>query len=122
LTPRVNPTKLWFLCFFPIFAFKLGHFKVQTIFFHATNTQAYQQKTEKIFGFTKKFYRIDSETEKLFVKNVERIYWRKVDVAEIVKQQPKGWISLLTEFSNAPQQQHQNDNININISINNVIW
>jgi hypothetical protein len=25
---------------FPIFAFKLGHFKVQTIFSHATNTQA----------------------------------------------------------------------------------
>jgi hypothetical protein len=25
---------------FPIFAFKLGYFKVQTIFSHATNTQA----------------------------------------------------------------------------------
>jgi hypothetical protein len=30
---------------FPIFAIKLGHFKVQTIFSYATNTQAYQQKT-----------------------------------------------------------------------------
>ncbi len=29
---------------FSIFAFKLGHFKVQTIFSHATNTQAKQQK------------------------------------------------------------------------------
>ncbi len=26
--------------FFPIFAFRLGLFKVQTIFYHATNTQA----------------------------------------------------------------------------------
>ncbi len=49
--PGVNPTKLWFLCFsdlqystiqyyYLIFALKLGHFKVQTILFYATNIQA----------------------------------------------------------------------------------
>ncbi len=30
--------------FFPFFDFKLGNFKAQTIFYHALNTQAYQQK------------------------------------------------------------------------------
>jgi hypothetical protein len=39
---------------FPIFAFELGHFKVQTIFSYATNTKAYQQKTEKIFVLQRK--------------------------------------------------------------------
>jgi hypothetical protein len=37
---------------FPIFAFKLGHFKVQTIFSHATNTQ--DKKNGKNLCFTKK--------------------------------------------------------------------
>ncbi len=47
---------------FLIFAFKLGHFKVQTLFSYATNTQALQQKkTEKIFVLQrKKLGRIDS--------------------------------------------------------------
>ncbi len=45
LTPGVNPTKLQFLHFF-IFAFKLGHFKVQTIFSYAANTQVEQQKKQ----------------------------------------------------------------------------
>jgi hypothetical protein len=37
--PGVNPTKLEFFVF-PIFTFKLGHFKVQTIFLYGTNNQA----------------------------------------------------------------------------------
>ena len=46
---------------FLIFAFKLGHFKVQTIFSYATNTQAYIKKPEKIFIlWRKKFGKIDS--------------------------------------------------------------
>jgi hypothetical protein len=45
---------------FPIFAFKLGHFKERTIFSYATNTQAKQQKTEKIYVLRrKKFGRIN---------------------------------------------------------------
>ncbi len=35
-----KPTKLWFICFFTILNFKLCHFKVQSIFSYATNTQA----------------------------------------------------------------------------------
>jgi hypothetical protein len=30
--------------FFSFFEFKLGHFKEQTMFYYASNTQAYQQK------------------------------------------------------------------------------
>jgi hypothetical protein len=40
----------FFLCktwIFSFFAILLGHFKEQTIFYNATNTQAYQQKSEK---------------------------------------------------------------------------
>ncbi len=46
--------------FFPVFVFKLGHFKKHTIFYSATNTQTYQWKSEK----TKKskFWWIDSST------------------------------------------------------------
>ncbi len=34
----------FFFFIFQIFAIKLGHFKVQTIFSYTTNTQGYQQK------------------------------------------------------------------------------
>jgi hypothetical protein len=46
LQPEVNPTKLT-RRFFPFFAIKLSHFKVQLIFSYATTTQALQQKSEK---------------------------------------------------------------------------
>ncbi len=49
-SPGVNPTKLFSSLnehFFPFFDFKLGHFKAQTIFYYASNTQAYQWKLEK---------------------------------------------------------------------------
>jgi hypothetical protein len=32
--------------FYPFFAFKLGHFKAQTIFSYVTNTQPYKQTME----------------------------------------------------------------------------
>ncbi len=43
MSSGVNPNKLFFLVkqgFFLIFAIKLGHFNVQTIFSYATYTQA----------------------------------------------------------------------------------
>ncbi len=39
---------------FRIFAFKLGHFKVQSLFSYATNTQAYQQKRKKSLFYEEK--------------------------------------------------------------------
>jgi hypothetical protein len=39
---------------FWIFAIKLGNFKVQTIISSTKNTQAYQQKMEKIFVLRRK--------------------------------------------------------------------
>jgi len=39
---RVNPTKLFFLCFF-FFGVKLGHFTINIFFLYVTKTQAYQQ-------------------------------------------------------------------------------
>ena len=53
---------------FPIFAVKLGHIIISTFFSYVTNTQAYQQKTEKFFVSEEiKFGRIDSRSRlKLF--------------------------------------------------------
>jgi len=44
----VDPTKLFFLCFFS-FGVKLGHFTINNFFLYVTKTQAYQRKTEKFF-------------------------------------------------------------------------
>jgi len=64
---RVDPTKLFFLCFF-FFGVKLGHFAINNFFLYVTKMQAYQQKTEKFFvSEEKKFGRIDS-----------RFWWRKL--------------------------------------------
>jgi len=47
-TPRVDPTKIFFLRFF-FFGVKLGHFTINNFFLYVTKMQAYQQKTEKFF-------------------------------------------------------------------------
>jgi hypothetical protein len=41
--------KTFFLHFYFIFDVKLGHFTINCFFLNVTNTQAYQQKSEKIF-------------------------------------------------------------------------
>jgi len=48
LSPGVDPTKFFFLCFF-FFGVKLGHFAINNFFLYVTKMQAYQQKTEKFF-------------------------------------------------------------------------
>jgi len=42
-----DPIKLFFFVFF--FGIRLGHLTKNNVFLYVTNTQAYQQKTEKFF-------------------------------------------------------------------------
>jgi len=49
---------------FFFFSVKLGHFTINIFFLYVTKTEAYQQKTEKIFvSEEKKFGRIDSRSQ-----------------------------------------------------------